>query len=315
MRKERRQELKENELAEILGRWMARIAPHSQKILIAVLAILIVYLGWSIWTRWANAVEIEAWELLHAAMEKGAAADYETVAERFPRTEAAYWAQLLAADTHLQIGCREIFANKADGAQELRKALDGYLSLRNVNISPFFQQRVLWGLGRAYESLSGTREGQGELDRAISVYRELVQRWPDGTFSSMAKRRLAMLEKPETREFYDALAAYEPAKPGVQAPPGEIEFGPNSVPTPPTQPATGESTGTSPASNESPTGQAGQPQPETSQGPETTAPMPATGGNLPSPEGKPDTASQPGAQASTPDMNQGESQPTGETNQ
>jgi len=314
MRKERRQELKENELAEILGRWMARIAPHSQKILIAVLAVLIVYLGWSIWTRWANAVENEAWELLHAAMEKGAAADYETVAERFPRTEAAYWAQLLAADTHLQIGCREILVNKADGAQELRKALDGYLALRAVSVSPFFQQRVLWGLGRAYESLSGTREGQGELDRAISAYRELVERWPDGAFSSIAKRRLATLEKSETREFYDALAAYEPAKPGTQAPPGQIEFGPDSMPTPPAQPASSENAGPPPASNTSPSDQSGQAQSETP-GADAATPMPATGGNLPPPESKPDAGSQTGSQPSTTDANQGENKPTGEAKQ
>ena len=235
MRKERRHELKENELAEILAKWYSQIAPHSQKILIGVLVVLIAYLGWSIWSRWAEAVENEAWESLHAAVESGAAADYETVAERFPRTNAAHWAQLMAADTHLQIGCRQILTNKADGAQELRKALDGYLALRNVQVSPFFQQRVLWGLGRAYEALSGTREGQGELDRALAAYRELVERWPDGPFSSVAKRRLNLLEKPETREFYDALAAYEPAKQGAQPPGGEIEFGPASMPTPPGQ--------------------------------------------------------------------------------
>ncbi|MGQ9504593.1 MAG: hypothetical protein ACUVQR_06765 [Thermogutta sp.] len=245
MKKERRQELKENELAEILAKWYAQIAPHSQKILIGAIVILIVYLGWSIWTRWAKAVENEAWESLHAAMESGVAADYEAVAEKFSNTDAAHWAGLLAADTHLQIGCRQILTNKADGAQELRKALDGYLSLRSVKVSPFFEQRVLWGLGRAYEALSGTREGQGELDRALAAYRELVERWPDGPFSSLAKRRLTLLEKAETREFYDALAAYEPAKPMTEPLPGQLEFGPTGVPTPPKQ-STGDQNASTP---------------------------------------------------------------------
>lgn len=262
MRKERRHELKENELAEILAKWYSQIAPYSQKILIGILVVLIVYLGWSIWSRWAQAVENEAWESLNAAMESGVAADYEAVAEQFPRTDAAHWAQLLAADTHLQIGCRQILTNKADGAQELRKALDGYLALRNVQVSPFFQQRVLWGLGRAYEALSGTREGQGELDRAIGAYRELVERWPDGPFSSIAKRRLSLLEKPETREFYDALAAFEPAKQGAETPAGNIEFGPASMPSPPEQQAPAGNAGASAASDSSGNGQPGAAQQE-----------------------------------------------------
>ncbi len=286
MKKERRQELKENELAEILARWYAKIAPHSQKILIALLVVVIVYLGWTIWSRWAAAVENEAWQALHAAMESGAAADYETVAERFPGTHAAYWAQLLAADTHLQIGCRQILVNKADGAQELRKALDGYLAVRNVTISPLFQQRVLWGLGRAYEALSGTREGQGELDRAMSAYRELVQRWPDGPFSSIAKRQLEALEKPETREFYDALAAYEPARPSVEPPSGTIDFGPSGVPTPP---AHAQQSGISnaeaaPTSDAKPGEQVVQEKDETPPASEPTVEMPLPEGNMPAPE-------------------------------
>jgi tetratricopeptide (TPR) repeat protein len=279
MRKERRHELKENELAEILAKWYSQIAPHSQKILIGILAVLIVYLGWSIWSRWAEAVENEAWEALHAAVESGAAADYEAVAERFPRTDAAHWAQLMAADTHLQIGCRQILTNKADGTQELRKALDGYLALRNVQISPFFQERVLWGLGRTYEALSGTREGQGELDRAIAAYRELVERWPDGPFSGVAKRRLSLLEKPETREFYDALAAYEPAKQGIQPPTGEIEFGPASMPSPPEQQKPDENAA-GPVGTDAPSN--GQPNAEPRQQATSSGQdMKGSGGNLP----------------------------------
>lgn len=279
MRKERRHELKENELAEILAKWYSQIAPHSQKILIGILAVLIVYLGWSIWSRWAEAVENEAWEALHAAVESGAAADYEAVAERFPRTDAAHWAQLMAADTHLQIGCRQILTNKADGTQELRKALDGYLALRNVQISPFFQERVLWGLGRTYEALSGTREGQGELDRAIAAYRELVERWPDGPFSGVAKRRLSLLQKPETREFYDALAAYEPAKQGIQPPTGEIEFGPASMPSPPEQQKPDENAA-GPVGTDAPSN--GQPNAEPRQQATSSGQdMKGSGGNLP----------------------------------
>lgn len=216
MKRERRQELKENALAEFLGKWITRLAPYSQRIAIVVLAIVIIYAAWGIWSRWATAREQGAWEAVYSAMESGTAADYEAVAEQFPQTKAGYWSRLLAADIRLQIACNSIMTNKPDAAQELRKALDHYLALRNVSVSPFFEQRVLWGLARTYEALAATKEGQGELERAIKLYQELVDRFPDGPFSDVARRRLASLNKNETRQLYDFLAAYEPSK--VQPP-------------------------------------------------------------------------------------------------
>jgi len=259
MKRERRQELKENELAELIGRWMQKIAPYSQAILVGLVAIVVLYVGWMVWANWARAVEQNAWNALYAALESGGPADLEAVAEQYPRTDAGHWARLLAADLHLRFGCQEILTNKANAAQELRKAIDGYLAVRGASGSPFFQQRVLWGLARAYEALSGTRQGQGELENAIKVYQELVDRWPDGPYAELARRRIAFLNKPENRQFYDMFAAYEPPKPTTStegtgsALPPPISPGPTEVP-PPTPPAlegTGESQSAQPKSQPS----------------------------------------------------------------
>lgn len=244
MKRERRQELKENELAELIGRWMQKIAPYSQAILIGLLAIIVLYVGWIVWANWARAVEQNAWNALYSALETGGPADLEAVAEQYPRTDAGHWARLLAADLHLRFGCQEILSNKANAAQELRKAIDGYLAVRGVSGSPFFQQRVLWGLARAYEALSGTRQGQGELENAIKIYQELVDRWPDGPYAEQARHRIAFLNKPENRQFYDMFAAYEPPKPATSTEgtgsvlPPPISPGPMEG-TPPTPPAPG----------------------------------------------------------------------------
>lgn len=212
MRRERRHELQENELAELLGRWLSKIAPYSRSITVGILAALLLYVAWAVWASWARAVEQDAWNALYTALETGSAADLEAVAERYPRTNPGRWAQLLAADFRLRVGCYEILNNKANAAQELRKAVDGYLALHDVAVSPLFQQRVLWGLARAYEAMSGTRQGQGELEKAVKTYEELVQRWPDGLYSELARRRIAFLAKEENKRFYDMFAAYEPPK-------------------------------------------------------------------------------------------------------
>ncbi|MGB9687665.1 hypothetical protein [Thermogutta sp.] len=256
MKRERRQELKENELAELIGRWLEKIAPYSQAILVGLLAVIVLYVGWIVWANWARAVEQNAWNALYAALESGGPADLEAVAEQYPRTDAGHWARLLAADLHLRFGCQEMLSNKANAAQELRKAVDGYLAVRGGSGSPFFQQRVLWGLARAYEALSGTRQGQGELESAIKIYQELVDRWPDGPYAELARRRIAFLSKPENRKFYDMFAAYEPPKstPGPEAtgnavsPPMSPGAPDVTTPKPPAPEGTAESQGAQPQS-------------------------------------------------------------------
>lgn len=243
MKRERRHELKENELAELLGRWLTKIAPYSRSITVGLLLALLLYVAWAIWASWARAVEQDAWNALYAALETGGPADLEAVAERYPRTDPGHWAQLLAADFRLRTGCYEIQNNKANAAQELRKAVDGYLAVRDATVSPLFQQRVLWGLARAYEALSGTRQGQGELEKAIKTYQELVDRWPDGLYSELARRRIAFLSKEENKRFYDMFAAYEPQKTDPTSSPVVPAGGPPPVLPPPSQggPAAGES--------------------------------------------------------------------------
>lgn len=298
MKRERRQELKENELAELLGRWLQKVAPYSQTILIAVLVIVVLYAGWSVWGNWSRRVEQDAWNALYTALETGGPAELETVAETYPRTDAAAWAKLVAADYRLRDGCREMLTNKANAAQELRKAIDGYLSIRNEAVSPLFQQRVLWGLARAYEALSGTRQGQGELENAIKFYQELSDRWPNGPYATLAQRRIAFLKKPENQQFYDRFAAYEPPRPTQGGSTGEPSPG-GAAPTftapefPPT--GTGVSgpgqTGSSPTGGtEGATGQ--------STGPSTEPTVPV----MPGPEGAPKEGTPPAAGTDQPIM-------------
>jgi hypothetical protein len=83
-------------------------------------------------------------------------------------------------------------------------------------------QRATFGLARAYEALAGTRQSQGELDKATEVYQELLQEWPDGPYGQLAAERLEDLNRRETRALYDKFAEFDPrpALPDVPGLPG-----------------------------------------------------------------------------------------------
>ncbi|MDZ7618372.1 MAG: hypothetical protein U1E05_15310, partial [Patescibacteria group bacterium] len=67
----------------------------------------------------------------------------------------------------------------------------------------YLVERATFGLARAYEA-------QIDLEKATSRYKELVEGWPDGPYTEMAKSRLAALKQPSVRELADKFAKWEP---------------------------------------------------------------------------------------------------------
>jgi len=235
MKRERRHELQDN----LLARWLADVtekaAPFARPVSLAIVLVVLIIAAWYVFSNRSRASREAAWSALYQAMQKGTAADLEAVAEQYAGSEAALWAQVAAADVHLEIGCAQLFSNKADAVQELQKAIDGYLSVRDKVRRPELKERMLWGLARAYESLAGSRQGQGELDRAVKLYRELAESFPDGRFATLAKRRAEELERQDVQGFYDFFARYEPAPspPPSGFSPGDLPFDPGALPPPP----------------------------------------------------------------------------------
>lgn len=224
MRRERRHELQHNELADWISGWLERLAPHARLIAaVAVLGVLVAVLVYVLNNR-SREYREQAWSALFQAMDAGTTTDLEAVAESYGGSEPAAWARLMAADIHLSNGCQQITVNKADAAQELRQALDGYLALRETNRNPEVQARALWGLARAYEAMAATREGQGQLDKAVAAYTDLAEQWPDSPFAEQAARRAAQLQRRDTRQFLDFLAAYEPAPEAGTDPASAFDF-------------------------------------------------------------------------------------------
>ena len=49
-----------------------------------------------------------------------------------------------------------------------------------------------------------------KLSEAEQGYKTVKERWPHGEYAEWASRRLADLQKPATKEFYDEFARFDP---------------------------------------------------------------------------------------------------------
>lgn len=224
MKSERRHELQHNDLLVWVNSVVERIKPYGTLIMLLVVLAVVAFAGWRWWSRQAQADTAYAWDELFGAMNSGDPAVVSDVAEQQPNSEVGQWAGLVAADMYLSNGSRQLFDSKATAAQDLRKSVDGYLSVLQVSRSSTIRERATFGLAKAYESLAGTRQSEGELEKAVQYYQEVASTWPDGAFAGIANQRIEDLQRKETREFYDKFAQYDPQPAYTdEAPPGGAE--------------------------------------------------------------------------------------------
>jgi tetratricopeptide (TPR) repeat protein len=210
MKSEERHKLQQNELADWLGRGYAAIKPYANAILAVVLLAVVIASLTLWWTRQSHSEASAGWDQLFAALENGRIAEIGKIAEQNPNSEIGLWATVISGDMRLANGCQELFTNKATASQDLQKALEDYTRVRSETRNSLLRERAVFGLARTYEALSGTRQSQGELDKAVQNYQELVHNWKDGPYYSLAKDRLDDLNTSDAKTFYDKFAHFDP---------------------------------------------------------------------------------------------------------
>jgi predicted negative regulator of RcsB-dependent stress response len=234
MKSKRRHELEQNELADWLAATIAGIKPYQNLILGVVLVLVVAGAGYAWWARQSGTQNAEAWDQFYAAFDSalhsGDVAKLATVTEQYPNTPAAHWAAVVAGDLHLADGCNKLFESKASGNNELRKAMQYYMTVLDQSRNSTLRERATYGLARAREAL-------GELEAAGRLYQQVKQDWPDGAYAAAAANRLADLEKPATKAMYDRFAKFDPKPafldgPGTpgQRPPFQLEDLPEGGP-------------------------------------------------------------------------------------
>jgi hypothetical protein len=225
MKSERRHELQHNVLADWLVTTAETIKPYQNIVVTAVLVVLAVFAGYTLWTRMAADQTANAWSAVSTALDTGDLSSLTKVVDDYPNTSAANMAGVVLADNYLAGGCNRLFSNKATALDELNKAIRLYEAVRMDSRQPSLVERATFSLAKAKES-------KGDADsiaQAEKLYAEVVANWPQGAFAAAASERLADLKRPATKELYDAFAKFDP-KPVFAAPSDKPEFDEKNLP-------------------------------------------------------------------------------------
>lgn len=208
MKTERRHELATNVLADWLGEKIEALKPYSAAVSATVLAVVVIIFAAVFWYQKREASAAQAWEDYFAALENQAPDEVtdklESVADHYSQLPAGLWSRLSLADTQLANGVEDLFKDRTAARKALERAISDYRAvLDQAPRDSLLAERATFGLAEAYES-------KDELDSAREQYRSLVDRWPNGAFSALAKDRLADLDRKSTKGFYDWFAKQSP---------------------------------------------------------------------------------------------------------
>ena len=206
MKTERRHELQHNALADALGNLVEGVKPYQQIILGCILAGVVVFGVVRYLSMRSTSDQADGWNSYLRATANQDLDALSDLAERSAGTPAGNWAQLYLGDQRLEEGIEQLYVNKSEARDQLKKAEESYLAVREKSSEPLLKQRATLGLARVYESLV-------ELDKARQEYQRLVDQWPDSVYAATAKQRLEDLSEKSTREFYDWFASQEPTPP------------------------------------------------------------------------------------------------------
>jgi len=96
----------------------------------------------------------------------------------------------------------------------LEKALGFFLEAQSKYRSdPLFNEQVLYGLGKTYESLAMVRTGQEDISSAVKNYEQLVSKYPQGTYANEVEKTLKVLNSPVMSRLVNYYADYTPGVP------------------------------------------------------------------------------------------------------
>jgi hypothetical protein len=195
MKSEHRHELAENDLSKILSRWLQKVEPHSNKILLAALILTVVVIAVVYGMKSATVNQSAGFADLAKAQ---TAAEFQNVADDYPDSLVGTWARLRSAEEFLDEGIRLSVSNRSgsnDSLENSREAFDKVLKTPDVPTE--IREKALYGMGVCLESLS-----DGDTASAIEVYETLLREFPDTRYKFLAESRIAALKTSGAQQFY-----------------------------------------------------------------------------------------------------------------
>ena len=209
MKADRRHELQTNELASWIANQYQKHRGHLPAVLWGAVAVCAAVVLVGVWSSRQGGSAAVAWEEFYQIGNLDAKVRpkrLKELAERFPNTEIALWAQLDRADQLCFDGHAKLEMDRGIAVDYLREAQQTYAAiLLDQKALPEMIHRAAMAEAKCWELL-------GDRAKAIDTYRSAAKRF-GGKYSELTKdanSRASELEQPEAAEFYKWLAEYKP---------------------------------------------------------------------------------------------------------
>ena len=210
MAKNKKDELEQNELVDVLTKKYEEYRPYMPVILSVAGVVIAVIVGAS-WYFYNQGQKRDArWAELSEAMraayttERGNSKVLTEFADAHPDTDAALWASFVAGDIEINgVGG----ASYTDKEAVVKRYQAAKTELMKVIESSRDKDKMLER--RAMFALAYAHEGLGEFDDAEKLYQQLVEEGEDAPLFAAATRGLARTQSKEIRDFYTLYQSWE----------------------------------------------------------------------------------------------------------
>jgi hypothetical protein len=217
MKSEHRHELAENDLSKAITRVLEKAEPHSNKILLAALAVTVVVVavvygmksaGGDRSAGFAELVDCETGDCL------------ETVADQYADSPVGTWARLRSGEMFLADGIQMSTTNGNVSRDSLHKAKEAFERVLDAGqVAPQARERALYGLGTCLESLSDSNTGP-----AIEAYESLLNEFPESQYRYLVEDRISTLKTSRAQEFYAWFHKQNPKPEDLPDPRDPLDF-------------------------------------------------------------------------------------------
>jgi predicted negative regulator of RcsB-dependent stress response len=212
MNSERRHELQQNALADILGGQIKKVEPYTK--LIAVGVAIAVFGGLAFGFYRSAEIGARSDATLELLQNSGSS-DPEALAavgDRYADTSAGTVAKLLQADVLLAEGISGLFNDREAAQGQLDEALKQYTLVAETSKDMLLRSRANFGVARTLES-------KGEIDKAVSAYNRVIEIGESDAIATAARNRINHLKSPMTTDFFAWFDKQDFTPPDPTAPP------------------------------------------------------------------------------------------------
>ncbi len=212
MNSERRHELQQNALADLLGAQIKKIEPYTK--LIAVGVAIAVFGGLAYGFYRSAEIGARSDATLELLQNTGSADPdaLASVGDRYADTSAGALAKLLQADALLSEGVAGLFADREAAQGQLDEAFKQYTLVAETTKDPLLRSRANFGAARTLES-------RGEIDKAVSAYNRVIEIGESDAIATVARHRIDHLKSPMTTDFFAWFDKQDFTPPDPTAPP------------------------------------------------------------------------------------------------